>query len=92
MHLYYESRKRARKNWRQSEKGKAWDKAYSRRPDVKAKAHEYYVKNKNRPWGGKREKTLIYEHHEQWARDNGYRDNDTLNGKNSDRFVNYEVE
>ena len=43
MHPYYESRKRARKNWRHSEKGKAWDKAYSHRDYVKAKAHDYYI-------------------------------------------------
>ena len=45
-HQYYESRKRARTNWRQSEKGKAWDKEYSRRDYVKAKAHEYYLRKK----------------------------------------------
>jgi hypothetical protein len=39
-----ESRKRARKKWRQSEKGKAWDKAYLQRPEVKARRHEYYIK------------------------------------------------
>ena len=39
-----ESRKRARKKWRQSVKGKAWDLAYSRRPEVKKKKHEYYIK------------------------------------------------
>ena len=48
MHPYYESRKRARKNWRQSEKGKAWDKAYSHRDYVKAKAHDYYIRKKIR--------------------------------------------
>ena len=32
-----ESRKRARKKWRLSAKGKAWDKAYCQRPEVKAK-------------------------------------------------------
>ena len=48
MHKYYESRKRARKRWRQSEKGKAWDKAYSHRDYVKAKAHEYYIEKKIR--------------------------------------------
>tara|TARA_R110002020_G_scaffold125470_2_gene282755 strand:- start:3 stop:158 length:156 start_codon:yes stop_codon:yes gene_type:complete len=26
-------------------------------------------------WGGKREKQLIYKHHEKWAKENGYRDN-----------------
>ena len=46
MHPYYESRKRARKNWRHSEKGKAWDKAYSQRNYVKAKAHDYYIEKK----------------------------------------------
>ena len=39
-----ESRKRARKKWRQSSKGKAWDKAYCQRPEVKARRHEYYIK------------------------------------------------
>jgi hypothetical protein len=29
-HPYAESRKRARKKWRKSEKGRAWDLAYSR--------------------------------------------------------------
>ena len=48
MHKYYESRKRARKNWRQSEKGKAWDKAYNKRDYVKVKAHEYYINKKIR--------------------------------------------
>ena len=38
-----ESKRRARKNWRKSEKGKAWDKAYSRRPEVKARKHEEYL-------------------------------------------------
>ena len=39
-----ESRKRARKKWRQSSKGKAWDKPYCQRPEVKARRHEYYIK------------------------------------------------
>jgi len=39
-----EARKRARKKWRKSPKGRAWDKAYSQRPEVKAKRHEYYIK------------------------------------------------
>ena len=39
-----ESKRRARKNWRQSEKGKAWDKAYSRRPEVKLRKHEEYLR------------------------------------------------
>jgi hypothetical protein len=39
-----EARKRARKKWRQSPKGKAWDKAYNQRPEVKARRKEYYIK------------------------------------------------
>ena len=38
-----ESRKRARKKWRQSPKGKAWDKAYNQRPEVKARRKELYI-------------------------------------------------
>jgi len=38
-----ESRKRARKKWRQSSKGKAWDKAYGQRPEVKARRKEYKI-------------------------------------------------
>ena len=44
-HLYAESRKRARKKWRTSLKGRAWDKAYNQRPEVKAKNHEKYIKS-----------------------------------------------
>ena len=40
-----EARKRARKKWRKSEKGRAWDKAYNQRPEVKAKRHERYIQN-----------------------------------------------
>jgi len=43
MHLYAESRKRARKRWRQSPKGKIWDYNYSQRPYVKAKRKEKYI-------------------------------------------------
>ena len=42
-HLYAESRKRARKKWRQSPKGKAWDKAYGQRPEVKERRKELYI-------------------------------------------------
>ena len=42
-HPYAESRKRARKKWRQSLKGKAWDKAYNQRPEVKERRKEYYI-------------------------------------------------
>ena len=42
-HPYAESRKRARKRWRQSPKGKAWDRAYLQRPEVKARRKEYAI-------------------------------------------------
>ena len=42
MHKYHASRKRARLRWRHSDKGKAWDKAYTQRPYVKAKAKAKY--------------------------------------------------
>ena len=42
-HLYAESRKRARKRWRQSPKGRAWDRAYGQRPEVKARRKEYVI-------------------------------------------------
>ena len=42
-HPYAESRKRARKRWRQSPKGKAWDRAYLQRPEVKARRKEYVI-------------------------------------------------
>ena len=42
-HPYAESRKRARKKWRTSPKGRAWDKAYNQRPEVKARRHEEYI-------------------------------------------------
>ena len=38
-----EARKKARKKWRQSPKGKAWDKAYNQRPEVKARRKEYNI-------------------------------------------------
>ena len=43
MHPYAESRKQARKRWRQSPKGKIWDYNYSQRPYVKAKRKEKYI-------------------------------------------------
>ena len=30
----------------------------------------------------------VYEYHEEWARENGYRDNDLLHAKNTERFTN----
>ena len=43
-HPYAESRKRARKKWRTSPKGRAWDKAYNQRPEVKERKKEYNIK------------------------------------------------
>tara|TARA_R100001143_G_scaffold59172_2_gene57650 strand:- start:70 stop:390 length:321 start_codon:yes stop_codon:yes gene_type:complete len=73
-------------------------KKYSKRTDVRAKAHEYYIANKmhwgekkKKKWGGMRQENEdIRRLHEEWAKKNGYRDNDTLNLKNSERFINYE--
>ena len=48
MHPYAESRKRARKKWRQSPKGKLWDYNYSQRPYVKAKRKEKYIQQLNK--------------------------------------------
>ena len=42
-HPYAESRKRARKKWRQGPKGKAWAKAYNQRPEVKERRKELYI-------------------------------------------------
>ena len=44
-HPYAESRKRARKKWRTSPKGRARDKAYNQRPEVKSRNHEKYIKS-----------------------------------------------
>mgnify|MGYP003155592140 FL=1 len=104
MHKYYESRKIARERWRKTEHGKKWTQDYMReyraRAYVKARYHEYYVKNKMfwgeikkakqekiNNWGGKREKKMIYKYHEEWARENGYRDNDTLHATNAERII-----
>ena len=43
IHPYAESRKRARKKWRQSPKGKAWDAKYNRRPEGKERRKELYI-------------------------------------------------
>ena len=34
----------------------------------------YYKEKKTFTHGGKREKILIYKYHEEWAKQNGYRD------------------
>jgi len=102
---YGEARKRARLRWAHSEHGKEltrnYMKEYRSRPEVKAKYHEYYVKNKKHwgeiikakqrkanNWGGiRQENEDIKRLHEEWAIENGYRDNDLLNIKNTERFV-----
>lgn len=76
MHKYNESRKRARLRWRQSDKGKAWDKAYTQRDYVKKKAHEYYIEKKIRD----------YQKEMDELKNNN---NDLLHAQNSIRFVNY---
>ena len=101
---YGEARKRARLKWAQSEHGKEltrkYMKEYRSRPEVKAKYHEYYVKNKEHwgeitkakqrkanNWGGSRvENQRIIDLHEEWAIKNGYR-NEDLHSINTERFV-----
>ena len=46
MHKYHASRKRARLRWRHSDKGKAWDKAYYQRDEVKKRRHEWHMNKK----------------------------------------------
>ena len=81
---------------------KNYMKTYRRLPHNKEKAHEYYVKNKahwgeitkakerkEKNWGGiRQENEDIKRLHEEWARENGYRDNELLNIKNTERFIN----
>ena len=52
--------------------------AYRRRPEVKARYHDYYVKNKLH-WGN------ITQTRNQY-----FRDNDFLHSTNTERFINYE--
>ena len=103
---YKESRRRARLNWAHSEHGKELSRKYMKDdrtlPYVKAKAHEYYVKNKKHwgeitkakqrkanNWGGiRQENEDIKRLHEEWAIKNGYRDNDNLHATNTERIVN----
>ena len=74
MHKYHASRKRARLRWRQSAKGKAWDKSYEQRDYVKNKAHEYYIEKKIRD----------YQKEMDELKNNN---NDLLHANNSTRFV-----
>ena len=102
---YKESRRRARLNWANSEHGKElsrnYMKGYRTLPYVKAKAHEYYVKNKahwgeitkakqrkEKNWGCiRQENEDIKRLHEEWARENGYRNNDLLHATNTERII-----
>ena len=102
---YKESRRRARLNWARSEHGKELSKNYMKeyrgRPHVKAKYHDYYIKNKAhwgeitkakerkaKNWGGiRQENEDIIRLHEEWAKANGYRDNDLLNATNTERIT-----
>jgi hypothetical protein len=72
-------------------------KTYRTRDYVKAKSHEYYIvnkmqwgeiKKKKNNWGGMRQENEdIKRLHEEWARANGYRDNELLNATNSERII-----
>ena len=80
------------------EQRRNYSKAYSKRDDVKAKAHEYYIvnkmqwgviKKKKNNWGGMRQENEdIKRLHEEWAIKNGYPDNEKLNIKNTTCFKN----
>ena len=104
---YGEARKRARLRWANSEHGKALSKNYMKeyrsRPEVKAKYHEYYIKNKahwgeitkskKKNWGGSRvENQRIIDLHEEWAIKNGYRDNDLLHATNTETIIKHAKE
>ena len=77
------------------EQRRNYSKAYSKRDDVKAKAHEYYIANKmhwgekkKKNWGGMRQENEdIKRLHEEWAIKNGYRDNDVLHATNVERII-----
>ena len=58
------------------EQKRKYMKSYSQQDHVKTKAHQKYMKKK----------LHIYPHHEEWAKENGYRDNDQLNSKNTIGF------
>ena len=85
------NRKEANQRYYQLEENKQqkrdYMKEYTKRPEVKAKAKEYYKNNKLK-WGGKREPITFYPHHEKWAKENGYR-NEDLHAINTNRFINY---
>ena len=46
------------------------------------------TKSKKKKWGGiRQENEDIKRLHEEWAIKNGYRDNDNLNAKNTERLI-----
>ena len=53
---------------------------YYKLEENKEQKREYMRKYNNR------NKKTIYLHHEQWAQENGYRENDRLNSKNTISF------
>ena len=83
------------------ELSKNYMKEYRSRPEVKVKYHEYYIKNKAHwgeitkakqrkanNWGGiRKENEDIKRLHEEWAKANGYRDNDLLHATNTERLI-----
>jgi hypothetical protein len=91
------NRKEANKRYYKLEENKEqkrnYMKTYSRLPHNKEKAHEYYTVNKmhwgeKKKWGGMRQENEdIKRLHEEWARANGYRDNDVLHATNTERMI-----
>ena len=86
------NRKEANQRYYQLEENKQqkrdYMKEYAKRPEVKARAHDYYKNNKLK-WGGQRTPITTYKYHEEWAQKNGYR-NEELHAENTKRFINYE--
>jgi len=96
------NRKAATRRYYSLEKNKEqkrnYMRAYAKRDYVKAKVHEYYIvnkmhwgeiKKKKNNWGGMRQENEdIKRLHEEWAKENGYQDNDILHTKNTIGFKN----
>ena len=59
---------------------------YGRRRVISKSTRLRFKKMKKYKWGGNRTKIAIYPSHEEWAIKNGYRDNATLNSKNTVSF------
>jgi hypothetical protein len=46
------------------------------------------MNGKKNNWGGARQESQVIDDlHEEWAKENGYRDNDLLHAKNTERFT-----